>query len=198
MEANILVMLDVCQVFVFLVLMCTRSIQTDLPNMYAAIPPCLFWDRLQRAGGDPYRAEGCDLQPFLAFKLPSWGQLQLAYSGRSRRSYYHQVESLKHMLHTYDISITESPKLMFHAPVSVTSTWRSQENAWETGSCWHLRGRENPGYVARCCRSPSSPPGGVFGSSSTLKPTALGKPKGSDSLTSEVSWRIFAYCLSTP
>lgn len=42
MEANILVMLDVCQVFVFLVLMCTRSIQTDLPNMYAAIPPVFF------------------------------------------------------------------------------------------------------------------------------------------------------------
>uniref|UniRef100_A0A3Q4GBU5 Low density lipoprotein receptor-related protein 3 n=1 Tax=Neolamprologus brichardi TaxID=32507 RepID=A0A3Q4GBU5_NEOBR len=33
-------MLDVCQVF--LVLMCTRSIQTDLPNMYAAISPVFF------------------------------------------------------------------------------------------------------------------------------------------------------------
>ena len=70
-----------------------RIVETDIT--YVFVP-----SRLQWAGGGPYREEGCDLQPLLAFKLPLWSQLQLAHPGRSGRGHYHQVEPLTHT-HTH-------------------------------------------------------------------------------------------------
>ena len=154
------------------------------------LPPSLLVpSRLQWAGGGPYRAEGCDLQPLLAFKLPLWSQLQLAHPGRSGRGHYHQVGPLTHT-HTHTVeAAVKAPDMICSAPVSVTSTWLSQGVVWETGSCWLLPGTGNPGCVAPSCRHPSSPPGGVFGSISTLRPTARGKHRASASPTSEVGWR---------
>lgn len=81
--------------------------------------------------------------------------------------------------------------------VFVTLTWRSRGNVWETGCFWPPPGVERPGCAAPYCLLHSSPPGGAFGSSFTLRPTAPGRPRASACPTSEVRKRRPAlWCFS--